>query len=122
MESPAGPDQSVAVPASSPKPHRTLSLVVLIVIQVLTFLFIAASVGVGIFLGLVGSGWAAGGAPNWLEGALYLPALLLVPMIVAWVVYRKKSNVAVTLTVVSLFLSLCPALIIFLMMTGFIVF
>jgi len=121
MESPAGPEPSVPVPASSPKPRRTLTLVALIVIQVLTVLFIAASVGVGIFFGLVGSGWAAGGAPNWFEGSLYLPLLLLIPMIITWVIYKKKSNVAVTLTVVSLVLSLCPALIIFLMITGFIV-
>lgn len=92
--------------------NRKSTLAWMIVAQVLSVLFILASLGFGAFFSLVGSGALAGGALSYIEILLFAPPLFLIPIIVSWVMYKKgKVRTALILTTATFVVLACPCLL-----------
>jgi len=77
--------------------------------QVMSILLILASFAFGLFVSLGGYGGLIGGSWTWMEAAFYFPLLLLIPLIVSWVVYKKHKVLALVLSLVTFVMLACPA-------------
>ena len=77
--------------------------------QVMSIVLILASFAFGLFVSLGGYGGLIGGSWTWMEAAFYFPLLLLIPLIVSWVVYKKHKVLALVLSLVTFVMLACPA-------------
>ena len=114
MENPA----TNPIPSTPSKAPRVLVLVWMILSQLLTCLIIF----IPLFYLWLGSQMGDGSLPMNIGTAMFLcPALNIIPMIAAWVVYaRQKTSLALILTSLPLVLACLAVLALLGMMMGFI--
>jgi hypothetical protein len=109
MSIPEIPDADI--PPAPPK-NRKAILAWMIVAQIVSVLVILIAIAFGVFADLVGGGVLTGGGVNYLDAVLLGSPILLIPIVVSWVVYKKgKVTLALVLTTVTFFVLACPCLV-----------